>query len=334
MLTAVWGMMFAVLLGGATGVKTGLPAVTRLYQNHHLDSTRWERFQPREGDIVVATPYKSGTTWMQTIVRRLLFGERDVEMPSLGELSPWMDRRLSPLDAVIRDLEAQKHRRSVKTHIPLDGLPYFPQVKYVVVSRDARDVFMSLWNHYSNYTDLFYQMLNETPGRVGNPLPRCPSEARQLWHMWITTGWFEWDSEGFPFWSNMRHVQTWWSYRHLPNILFVHFNDLLRDLRGEVLRIARFLDIELDDESLKSTVDAVTFRAMKQDAERTWPRMDNVMSGGAQTFFHRGTNGRWEDVLTERDLKLYEAAVARELSEECARWLEGGRSASICGSDS
>ena len=128
-----------------------------------------------------------------------------------------------PWTLVIRDLEAQKHRRSVKTHIPLDGLPYFPQVKYVVVSRDARDVFMSLWNHYSNYTDLFYQMLNETPGRVGNPLPRCPNEARQLWHMWITTGWFEWDSEGFPFWSNMRHVQTWWSYRHLPNILFVHF---------------------------------------------------------------------------------------------------------------
>ena len=185
-------MMFAVLPGGATGVKTGLPEVTRVYQNHHLDSTRWERFQPRDDDIVVATPLKSGTTWMQTIVRRLLFGEQEAEMPSLGELSPWMDRRLSPLDAVIRDLEAQEHRRSVKTHIPLDGVPYFPQVKYVVVSRDARDVFMSFWNHYSNYTDLFLQMLNETPGRVGDPLARCPSEVRQLWQMWITTGWFEW----------------------------------------------------------------------------------------------------------------------------------------------
>ena len=55
---------------------------------------------------------------------------------------------------------------------------------------------------------------------------------------------------------------------------------------------------------------------------RTWPRLDNLMSGGAQTFFHRGTNGRWKDVLTESDLELYEAAVARELSDECARWLE------------
>ena len=308
-------------------MKPGLPELTRVYQNHHLDSTRWERFQPRDDDIVVATPYKSGTTWMQTIVRRLLFGEREAEMPSLGELSPWLDRRLSPLDDVIKDLEAQEHRRSVKSHMPLDGLPYFPQVKYVVVSRDARDVFMSLWNHYSNYTDHFYDLLNETPGRVGDPLPRCPGDIRQLWRMWTTQGWFEWDSEGFPYWSNMRHVQTWWDYRHLPNILFVHFNDLLTDLPGEVSRVARFLDIELDDESLASTVDAVTFRSMKRNAERTWPRLDSLMSGGAQTFFHSGSNGRWREVLTDEDLELYDAAVSRELSDECARWLKEGSSA-------
>ena len=215
----------------------------------------------------------------------------------------------------------------MKTHLPLDGLPYYPQVKYVVVSRDARDVFMSLWNHYSNYTDHFYHLLNDTPGRVGDPLPRCPGDIRQLWRMWTTMGWFEWDSEGFPYWSNMRHVRTWWDYRHLPNILFVHFNDLLADLPGGVSRIARFLEIELDDESLQSTVDAVTFRSMKRNAERTWPRLDSLMSGGAQTFFHSGSNGRWREVLTEEDLELYEAAVARELSEECARWLEGGRAA-------
>ena len=92
-------------------------------------------------------------------------------------------------------------------------------------------------------------------------------------------------------------------------------------------RVARFLDIELDQESLASTVDAVTFRSMKQNAEQTWPRLDNLMSGGAQTFFHSGSNGRWKQALTGEDLELYEAAVARELSDECARWLEDGSSA-------
>lgn len=41
---------------------TALPERTRIYQNHHLDSTRWERFAPRDDDIVIATSYKSGTT--------------------------------------------------------------------------------------------------------------------------------------------------------------------------------------------------------------------------------------------------------------------------------
>ena len=302
-----------------------LPQVTKIYQNHHLDSTHWDSYSPREGDIIVVTPYKSGTTWMQTIVRNLVFGEQESEVPSLSQVFPWLDRRLSPIEPMIANLEAQEHRRSIKSHLPLDGIPYFPQTKYIVVSRDARDVFMSLWNHYGNYTDLFYQMLNETPGRIGLPIPRCPNKAHQLWHMWITSGWFDWESEGYPFWSNMRHVQTWWNYRHLPNILFVHFNDLLSHLPREILRVAGFLDINLDDDFLGSIVKSVSFISMKQRAERTWPNMENVMSGGAQTFFNKGTNGRWKEVLTKHDLELYENAVARELSRECAVWLEKGR---------
>ena len=50
-------------------------------------------------------------------------------------------------------LEAQAHRRFIKSHLPLDALPYFPQVRYIVVVRDPRDVFMSFWNHYSAMTD-------------------------------------------------------------------------------------------------------------------------------------------------------------------------------------
>ena len=49
-----------------------LPRMTRVYQNHHLDSTRWDRYRPRENDVIVSTSYKSGTTWMQMILYQLL----------------------------------------------------------------------------------------------------------------------------------------------------------------------------------------------------------------------------------------------------------------------
>ena len=54
-------------------MNTHLPQVVRIYQNHILDSTRWNRYKPRPMDIIIATSYKSGTTWTQEIVRQLIF---------------------------------------------------------------------------------------------------------------------------------------------------------------------------------------------------------------------------------------------------------------------
>src|SRR6185503_3191129 len=116
-----------------------------------------------------ATPYKSGTTWMQNIVLHLIF--QDLTPRSIFDIAPWLDSRPRPLEEVISRLEAQTHRHCIKTHLPLDGVPYFPQVKYIVVGRDARDVFMSLWNHHSEYTDAAIAKMNNAPGRVGEPLP-------------------------------------------------------------------------------------------------------------------------------------------------------------------
>lgn len=300
-----------------------LPQVKHICQNHTLDSTRWERYTPRAEDVIVATPFKSGTTWMQTIVLHLIF--QDLQPRGVDEFSPWLDRRWLPLDEVIGRLEAQTQRRCIKSHLPLDALPYFAQVKYIVVGRDARDVFMSLWNHYSNYTTGQYERINNTPGRVGDPMPICPENIRELWQGWISRGWFAWESEGYPYWGTLRHIQSWWDYRHLPNILFVHYNDLLSDLPGEIRRVADYLNIQVSADMLTSIAEAVSFQNMKENAEQIVPGVERIFKGGAQTFINKGTNGRWREVLTDDDLKLYDAAVARELTPDCATWLEHGR---------
>lgn len=299
-----------------------LPTVKHTYQNFLLDSARWDNFKPRDTDVIVATPYKCGTTWMQNIVLHLIF--QDLEQKVDRGLSPWLDCRLNPIEDDLDLLEAQTHRRCIKSHLPLDGIRYIPEAKYIVVGRDPRDVFMSLWNHYSSYTPEFFGRLEETPERVGPMLESCPDDIRDFWEMWINKGWFDWESEGFPHWSNFRHVQTWWDYRELPNILFVHFNDLLSDLSGEIARIATYLDIECTDEMRDGIAETVTFKSMKRDALNADPEKYNGFKGGASTFFNKGTNGRWRDVLTEDDLKMYDVTAHRELSDNCRAWLEYG----------
>ena len=303
--------------------ETTRPNRDHVYQNHHLDSTRWDLFEPRDDDIVVATSYKAGTTWMQAIVANLIFPGGPPE-PVPG-MSPWLDVRVVPVEEVMTLLGDQRHRRFIKTHLPLDGIRYLPSLRYIYVARDGRDVFMSLWNHYNNQPraeDGDFQ-INHGPDRIGDPLPEPPENILELWRAWTTQGWFDWESEGWPYWSNLRHVQTWWRYRHLPNLLLVHFNDLLADLGAQVRRIAEFLEIPLSEEQFEEVVHATTFTQMKQNGERYAPTQ---FKGGTDTFLHRGTNGRWRDVLGEAELKLYDTACARNLEPQCRAWLEHGGS--------
>jgi len=300
-----------------------LPVKSRVYQNHHMDSERWNHFQTRPDDIIIATSYKAGTTWTQAIVAHLLFPDGDMPAP-VAEMSPWLDMRFFPLELVLENLNAQTHRRFIKTHLPLDGVDYSPELKYLYVSRDGRDVFMSLWNHYTNMTDDTFDLMNNTPGRVGDDFPRPTDDIHALWREWVTRGWFDGETDGWPYWSHLYNVQSWWDYKDLPNILLVHFSDMLDDLDGQVRRIADFLEIDVPESAYPGIVKAVGFQEMKKDGERYAPGGGAHWKGGAKTFINQGTNGRWRDLLDEEELAMYDAACERALTPECRRWLEEG----------
>jgi aryl sulfotransferase len=306
-------------------MSTSFPRRTRVYRNHHLDSRRWDLYQPRDGDVVVSTAYKAGTTWTQLIVLTLLDPGAS-EIANVSAESPWPDRRFGQSDEQSARMLAERDPNRplcLKTHLPLDALPYHPQVRYVVVGRDPRDVFMSLYNHYSNYNDVMYARLNDE-GRVGEPMPRCPDDPRQLWRPWITRGWFEWEQDGWPFWSNLGHTRSYWDYRDLPNILFVHYGDLWADPHAHIARIASFIGLETDDELIEQVVQRTRFDEVRRNADKLMGRLNETWRGGSKAFFHSGGGGRWRGVLTDEDLALYEDAKSRVLEPECARWLEGG----------
>src|SRR5436305_1286897 len=102
----------------------------RRYAAGDADNARWDGFELRPGDIVISTPSKCGTTWTQQLCALLVFDGPDLPAP-LSDLSPWLDQKTRTVDEVHRMLGAQPHRRFIKTHSPLDGVPDHPEVTYL-----------------------------------------------------------------------------------------------------------------------------------------------------------------------------------------------------------
>lgn len=293
------------------------PAARRYY-NQFLDSSRWDSFEVRPDDIVVATAYKAGTTWTQNIVLHLIF--QDLEVRQIGAFSPWLDKAFRDPSEARDVLEPQTHRRVIKSHMPFDGLPIWPDLKYIHVGRDPRDVFMSLWNFHSNFGEEMYEAFLTTG--VG-PVPRPPEDISEYFDEWISRGAIEGETDGYPFWSCMKQTQTWWPARHRDNVLFLHFSDMKADLRGEIARVARFLEIDVSDEMLDGITERCGFASMKRDAEALEGN-DSALIGGGNTFYHKGTNGRWHGVLSPAQLERYEEVSARVLEPAAKVWLENG----------
>lgn len=288
----------------------------RIIQNHHIDSTRWDDFPLRSDDIIIATYGKAGTTWLQQIVGQLIFSGDD--SLSFSELSPWLDMRVLPKEEVFAGLAAQENRRFIKTHLPFDALPWSPTVRYLYVARDVRDVIWSLHRFHANMTPFFLDLLNNTPGRVGNELPPVDPDIRRYYRTFL-------EQDGYPFWAFWSHLQSWWNVRHLPNVLLIHFNNLKADMAGEIRRIADFLDIEVDADAWPRVIAHSTFDWMKQAADAAPPSMMNELFGGGMgALIHKGTNGRWKDVLSRDEVALADRIAEEHLPPDCAQWLKTG----------
>jgi aryl sulfotransferase len=294
---------------------TDLPIKTREIHSHHFDSTIWNDFKFRNDDIIISTYGKAGTTWVQQIIAQLLFGgDPHIEV---AQMSPWMDLRVPPKDIKLAQVEAQTHRRFLKTHLPVDALRFSDKAKYIYIGRDARDVVWSMYNHHVNANQNLYDALNKTPGLVGAEFKINTKDIKEYWYEWC-------QMDGFPFWPFWENIRSWWEIRYLPNVMFIHFNDLKKDMPNAIRRIAAFLEVEISEDNWPTILEYCSFNWMKQNAIKSVPLGGDFWDGGAKTFINKGVNGRWADTLSDADSLAYETRAELELGKECADWLKLG----------
>ena len=288
-------------------------------RNAVFDSTLWDDFEFRDGDIVIASWAKSGTTWLQQILGQLIFN--GAETVPIERISPWYECILVPHGSIKKSVAAQTHRRFLKTHLPLDALTFSPKAKYIYCGRDGRDVVWSLHNHHFNFTSQFYDRINSGAASEIDSSQRfqpATADVVAYFREWVA-------KDGYPFWPYWGHIRGWWAARQLPNLMLLHYAELKRDMPQQIRRIARFLDIPIDERQWPAIVEHCSFDYMKRNAQHVAPFGGTLWEGGASTFMHRGTNGRWRDLLTKEDVRAYEERSERELGEECARWLATGK---------
>ena len=126
-------------------------------------------------------------------------------------------------------------------------------------------------------------------------------------------------------WSFWEHINDWWDARHLPNLLLVHYADLIGNKREEAERIAHFLGLDWtssvgDMVCQYSSLDYMKFHSDKfQPPGRFKPN----------TFINKGINGRWKDLLTDRQIRYYEDLIYQKLEPDCADWIMNGGHLSI-----
>jgi aryl sulfotransferase len=296
------------------------------YRSFVADSARWEGFPFRDGDILISTPAKCGTTWVQMVCALLVFQTPRFDRP-LSEISPWLDMLTAGRDDVAAALQAQPHRRFIKTHTPLDGLPLDDRVTYVCIGRDPRDAGLSWCNHKADLDlDAFFAARRKAMGLedikelLSDEPSALPPETEIFW---------QWVDDATPATEVtaslallFHHVRTFWpATSGAANIVLLHYDDLHTDLEGQMRYLARRLNIDVPEQRWPELVPAARFGEMRRWADDLVPNRSDMFWHDNARFFHRGTSGQWRTRLDEEDLHRYHQRVA-ELSEpELAGWL-------------
>lgn len=291
----------------------------RRYVSADEDSARWDGFAFRPGDVVISARSKHGTTWMQMIVLLLIHRHPDLPAP-LAHLSPWLDHLVEPWDTVVARLAAQHHRRVIKTHTPLDGVPMHPGVFYIVVARHPLDAAVSLYHQGDNIDRERVHRL------IGHTTQVTQQSRRPSVRAWLA----DWvDAQADPHRTLdslpgvMWHLSDAWSRRDANNVALVHFDDLRADLDGQMRRLAALLDIALPSTGWDQLVDAATFNAMRNRAEKLAPDPVGILRDPS-SFFRHGVSGTGSALLQPRDLTRYHERTAGLAPADLLAWLHRG----------
>ncbi|XP_038071119.1 amine sulfotransferase-like [Patiria miniata] len=254
-------------------------------------------FEVRDDDVCVVTYPRSGTHWMTEIVSFILNDGRDdfdrTFMTCTLEVTYTPDP--SKVESTIpgyKKFEEVKSPRCTSSHLPYSLLP--PDVmksKVVYLARNPKDMLVS----YFNFTKAYLS-------------PTFQDFSVYLWLHYagemIFGSWFD-------------HVLGYWRQKDHPNILFMNYEDLHKDLKGSIRTVAKHVGKDLSDDVIDRITERVSFGGMKSTydkfkdvyGEAEALQMTNKF-GEDTVYLRKGKVGNWRNTFTEEQSALFDKMYA------------------------
>ncbi|KAM3863092.1 amine sulfotransferase-like [Diretmus argenteus] len=248
-----------------------------------------QHIEIRSTDIFIATYPKSGTAWLQQILVQIMDAAHpdQVEDATNRVRVPWLEGNM--VDGPLRE---RPDPRLFRTHLPQDMLPHgveAKRIKVVYVMRNPKDVLVSSYHFASSWTML------ETPKSFEDFFQEFLDGNVYM------GSWFE-------------HVREYYTARDQMDILFLKYEDMLKDLRGEVVKLCAFLGKDLTDEAIDHVVEVSTFKNMKTIPKANYKDLVETKRYAKETM-RKGIAGDWKNFFTVAQNELFDQVFREKMSD-------------------
>ncbi|XP_063773273.1 amine sulfotransferase-like [Pseudophryne corroboree] len=271
----------------------GFCFIKELMPKEFIDSL--QDFKIRDDDVFLITFPKSGTIWMQQILSLICSeGHRNgTEQIDTSERIPWFDSSMGKVH-VNHDHESQPSPRLFTSHLAYLFVPQGlrnKKAKVIYVMRNPKDVMKSFYHFEA--------------------IPIYTQKSPDFAHFFekflagdvFAGSWFD-------------HVHEWNTHKDDFNILFVKYEDMIKDIKSVVKQICKFLGKELDDESLDIVAKRATFNNMQMDPrankENESQDIFNLKMG---KFMRKGTIGDWKNIFTVAQSEAFDKIFQEKMGD-------------------
>lgn len=237
----------------------------------NMDSVK--NFVCREDDLFVVSFPKTGTTWLQEIIYCIMRGS-DNSSRSIEDRFPYLEFMYPGISSI----EKITDQRFIKTHLPYSLLPediHKKNPKILCIMRNPKDVLVSYYHFVRMAT------MSDYKGSFQN-----------FFHDFIF--------DSVPYGPIWKHYNEIWEHRNDENILILSYEDFHKDIKGNIMKIAKFLGKSLTNNEIENIAEHCSFHSMSKNPTVNYQHWDDlgIRNKNESKFMRKGQVGDWKNYLS------------------------------------